>query len=506
MTTATRSSRPRPWRWHFGAVVALAALTTGCTATKQQRQAESAVQSYFAGDYARARADLRPLAQKTDENFVLNNARLGSAALVDYQLDEAEGAFYNAYEVINAGGVNDGGRGLGAVVVQENIKVWKGEPFERAMVNFYLGLVYYMRQDYANARAAFENALFKLRDYGGDKGEKGEQYQQKESNFALAYVMLGKSWQRLGREDLARANFDKAVKLQPDLAGLCDYERNLRSNLLLVVDYGYGPKKRTEFDGSVVGFGPKPWEDGPIAMPNVTIDGRRYDLQGANIPPIDLLAIAQDRKWQSIDTIRTIKSVVGEGLMAAGAVEGIRGAYGSGSAQRRDLIAAAALAGAGLLLKASSNPDLRQWETLPRTTFVIPLTVPPGTHEVRVDFPSGHNQTWRNLPVPAEGEATYYFRMQRWISGPFEWTGGGTPGLATASPAPTGTPAPTETRTQVQTRNSASTPAPTPAPSPSPSPAPASPVPSPVRSQQPPAGSQIISRPPAAGPVQTARP
>ena len=46
-----------------------------------------------------------------------------------------------------------------AAVLAEKLKVWKGEPFERAMVNFYLGLIYYIQQDYGNARAAFENAL-----------------------------------------------------------------------------------------------------------------------------------------------------------------------------------------------------------------------------------------------------------------------------------------------------------------------------------------------------------
>ena len=68
--------------------------------------------------------------------------------------------------MINSVGVNDGGRTLGAVLVDEKIHIWKGEPFERAMANFYLGLIYYMRGDYDNARGAFENALFKLRDYG----------------------------------------------------------------------------------------------------------------------------------------------------------------------------------------------------------------------------------------------------------------------------------------------------------------------------------------------------
>src|SRR6185436_12119761 len=93
----------------------------------------------------------------------------GSAALADYNLREAEAAFLRAYEVINSVGVNNGGRTLGAVLVDEKIKVWRGEPFDRAMLNFYLGLVYYMQHDYDNARGAFENALFKLRDYGETK-------------------------------------------------------------------------------------------------------------------------------------------------------------------------------------------------------------------------------------------------------------------------------------------------------------------------------------------------
>ena len=39
-----------------------------------------------------------------------------------------------------------------------------------------------------------------------------------------------------------------------------------------------------------------------------------------------------------------------------------------------------------------------------------------------VSFPGGDlRQTWRNLVVPEKGEQTYYFRMQRWNEGPFEW-------------------------------------------------------------------------------------
>src|SRR4051812_41633458 len=237
--------------------------STGCGPTKAQRQAERAVTLYFSGDTQQAAELLRPLAQQTNEDFVLNNVRLGSVAMVNYDLDEAEGAFLRAYEVINSVDVNKGGRSLGAVLVSENIKVWKGEPFERAMANFYLGLVYYMRQDYGNARGAFENALFKLRDYTEAKDKKAN-YDEQESNFALAMVMLAKSWQHLGRDDLANANFDRVRQLRPELAALGDYGRNERSNLLLEVDFGQGPEKVTNDDGAIVGFSPAPRQVGPI--------------------------------------------------------------------------------------------------------------------------------------------------------------------------------------------------------------------------------------------------
>jgi tetratricopeptide (TPR) repeat protein len=220
-----------------GVLLALMVLIGGCATNKVQEKADKAVSDYFAGNYLRAQDRLREAASKPDENFVLNNVRLGSAALVDYDLDQAEDAFLRAYEVINSVGVNDGGRSLGAAIVDEKLKIWKGEPYERAMANFYLGLVYYMRHDYGNARGAFENALFKLRDYA-DKDDVRDDYREQESNFVIGLMMLGKAYQRLGRDDLAEANFARVRELRPELAPLVDPERNATSNLLLDMDRG----------------------------------------------------------------------------------------------------------------------------------------------------------------------------------------------------------------------------------------------------------------------------
>lgn len=394
----------------------LAMLAAGCV-SPQEQAARQAVAGYLVGDYAAAQKLLQPLAKNTDENFVLNNLRLGSTDLVQYDLLDAEAAFLRAYEVINSMGVNNGGRSLGAVLVDEKIKIWKGEPFERAMANFYLGLVYYMEGDYNNARAAFQNALFKLRDYTPDDQSKdvsADKYRQVESNFVLAQYMLARCYQRLGRDDLAHANFQRVTELRPNLSGLANEELNRRSNLLLVIDYGQGPHKETNMDGAVVGFAPKPWQVGPVPHPSVVIDGTMADTSRLAYPLVDLVSLAQDRRWQSIDTIRAVKSVLGTGMLAAGA-------YELTGRSRSDTEVGLALVAAGLVMKATSQSDVRIWEMLPRSTFAIPLAVPPGTHEVTVEFPGGVRQTWRGLVVPAAGEVTYYFRMHRYGNDQFTW-------------------------------------------------------------------------------------
>lgn len=388
-------------------------MLAGCNATGRDAAVSRALNDYHIGRYDLAIQTLEPYARKTDRNYVLNNVRLGSAALADYDLERAESAFYAAYEVINSVGVNNAGRSVAAITVAEQLKVWKGEPFERAMVNFYLGLVYYMQQDYENARAAFENAVFKLRDYGEGK-VKEDQYQEVESDFTIAYIMLGRCWQKLGREDKANAMFDRVAQLREDLHPLVEDQRHANANVLLVVEYGHGPEKVTYGDDSIAVLRPKPEEVGPIPRPRVRIDGKGIDLRGLDRAPIDLLELAQQRHWQTFDTLRLAKAAAGYGLMGVGAYQALK--------DKPDYGSAAAFIAAGALLKASSQADLRHWEMLPRSVFILPLRLPPGKHDITVNVgSSGLSQTWRDLVAPEQGEATYYIRLTPMNPGPFTW-------------------------------------------------------------------------------------
>ena len=390
-------------------------LSVGCVDQKLNN-AQLAVSAYHAADYAEARDLLRPLAKETDENFVLNNCRLGSTTLAMYDMRGSEAAFLKAYEVLNSYNVNDAGRTLGTVLVYQGIRIWQGEPFERAMANYYLGLTYYMRQDYNNARGAFENALFKLRDYGvGNPDGNGpaadaSHFQEVDSTFVLARYLLARCYQRLGQDDLAAANFARVTQIRPDLGPLADPKRNAAANVLVVIDFGEGPRKATDPNGYVTGFVPAPQQVGPVPLPQLFVDGRYADAGGGNAPLVDLLALAQDARWQTIDTIRTVKSALGTGLIAGGAVTGLTARNGTQGYVGLGLLAA------GLVLKATSQADLRVWDTLPRSTFAVALAVPPGRHDLLVTFPTsgGQRQLWRGIVVPQAGEATYYVRMQRY--------------------------------------------------------------------------------------------
>jgi tetratricopeptide (TPR) repeat protein len=246
-----RGKRLRAW----AAALASVALMAGCQTPKEEKQANQAVRDYFNGDFRRAVDTLEPLSQKADENYVLNNLRLGSAAS-RATTSTARKPPFAGVEVINAGGVNSGGRAGGGGVDQREAENLERRAVRARHEQLYLGLVYYMRNDYNNARGAFENALFKLREYADDKDAE-KNYREQESTFVLAHLMLGRCWQHLGRDDLAGEAF-ATQSMQPRLAALADAQRWKRSNVLLVVDFGYAPRKVTDYDGAIVGFSPPP--------------------------------------------------------------------------------------------------------------------------------------------------------------------------------------------------------------------------------------------------------
>jgi hypothetical protein len=277
-------------------------------------------------------------------------------------------------------------------------------------------MLYYAQNDYNNARGAFENALFKLRDY---KSEDDKNYDEQESDFVVALLMLGRTWTMLGRTDEASRYFDRAVALRPNVGPLAGQLAEKSNNVLLYVEYGFGPRKVEDgMDGNALAFYPHPRQAGSIPMPRVTVNGREVSTRSINEPLYDTLVMALDRRWQKIDTIRKTKSYLGTGLLVGGAGATI---YGADQRDQGMALAGVGMMVAGALLKASSSADTRTWEMSPRTSFLIPLRLPPGEHDISIAFPTGVYQTWRGMEVRNDKETTYLFRMLRDTSGEYDF-------------------------------------------------------------------------------------
>jgi len=92
-----------------------------------------------------------------------------------------------------------------AAVSREDLKPFKGEPFERAMLCYYLGFVHYVRGDFNNARVFFAQAI----EADNTTAENMAEYR---NDLRLAHYWIGRSFMRLGKMDNARLAFSNATR------------------------------------------------------------------------------------------------------------------------------------------------------------------------------------------------------------------------------------------------------------------------------------------------------
>lgn len=140
---------PRSARLHSAArsfvLLPLLLLLTGCQNAPRNY---SAIHSYYDYNFTGAREALRKDAtQRRDEQVLLNNVRLGMAALADGDTTEAEQSLGKAFELLSTAGLNKD-RTIAAVLDHEGVRIWKGEPFEQALTYHYVAALYAIMGDW----------------------------------------------------------------------------------------------------------------------------------------------------------------------------------------------------------------------------------------------------------------------------------------------------------------------------------------------------------------------
>ena len=368
---------------------------TGCV----NRAYINATRAFYSHNYQQAAQSFEEQAAKHDKNFALYSASLGSAALQQQQYDQAERAFLSAVDVMTS--TDSGGRGTLSLISAESIKIYKGEPFEKAMAYFYLGIIYYNRQDFENARASFRKAL--LMDKQSEEGFR--------EDLRLVFFMLGKTFLKLGDNENAKVAFEKArqrgaASPYPSI-DFYNLEKMKRANVTILVELGSAPVKFRRGPGEALDDFRR--ARFPERGTTLFLDDQRL---GSTVLGLDLAYEARHRGSSGKDTVQASKGVARDAALVTAAV-----AAHSAKGKNKKTGTAVALGALGFALLNRSEADIRQWDLLPGEVHVFSGLVPPGEKTLTIEFYStygqpmpAYRQVWQNFRVDEQVERVYLFR------------------------------------------------------------------------------------------------
>lgn len=265
-------------------------------------------------------------------------------------------------------------------------KTFIGEPYERVMACYYRGILYWMDGEPDNARACFRSAQL----HDGDAENK---------QYAADYVLLdyldGLATTRLrgdGSPAFARAKSHTAQGPLPAYDQI--------GNVLVFLEFGDGPRKTSGGEhGELLRFRTPP---STIQAASVKIG-----IQSLAAKPLDDLHYqATTRGGRVVDHILAGKAQFKSGADSVGDAALISGAV---LATQRKQRSNADEIGAGLLLfglaskiiAGATTPaaDTRAWDNLPQYLGFTATSLPPGKHELTVDFQNGAGNVQRSKKV-----------------------------------------------------------------------------------------------------------
>jgi hypothetical protein len=392
----------------FSAVLRRVALVLPCFAAAcAVGQPEIPLRRFTAGDVEAVRAFAATEVESGDEeNVALVLAVQAQCELMLGDLAGARSHFERAGQIM-ADWSASSGEVYGAILGSESSKLWKGDPYEKAMCAFYLAYCYQQRGEPDNARAACKRGLL------ADAEVADEKFQV--DNALLAW-MAGRLSVLAGTGD-ADDFFREAVTshdfaLQHGAVG----EGSPRvltepraGNVVLFLECGMGPEKYADgIQNELAKFRPRPH---PAAGARVSAGGQAL---GKATVLLDVDYQARTMGGTAMEGIRQGKAVFKTAALIGGGVLLDQARRDRGDSQRTQAIVGGALLVAGLL--TSTSADVRHWPTLPATVQVLTASLPPGEHVLDVEFldaagrplPSLRQQ--RHVVVPSQGETWQLFR------------------------------------------------------------------------------------------------
>ncbi|MDP8290428.1 MAG: hypothetical protein P9M02_05650 [Candidatus Susulua stagnicola] len=168
------------------------------------RNALSAEEKFYKGDFEGAALFFETLDRKKNRNCALFNNQLGSIYMAKGDCEKALDSFLKAYYLMNdISAFENLESGAVSLFGSEARKAYKGDPYEKVFNSLYVGLLLANKGDFDNASAAFKNGIL------CDSDVKDELYG---SDVSALYLFAARLALKQNNSSLSKDYFNKATK------------------------------------------------------------------------------------------------------------------------------------------------------------------------------------------------------------------------------------------------------------------------------------------------------
>lgn len=363
-----------------------------------------------AGRAAEAAEKLKEKAFTDGDDQVVYLFEYGTAQQIAGNYEESTKAFLKAEDLTDFKDYVSLSRNAGALLLSDTMIQYKGDDYEKVLINGMLAINFLMAGKYEDAQVETRKLNDKLYKY---RFEGKRNYQQNPFAFYLSALI----WEADRNWDSAYIDFKKAYELNPSMEYL--KEDLIRAAIAARREEDLGRWRKTfpgvkpadlKNNGEVVVVYQQGW--GPMKQPNpqfaripklfptysrtvrakVEVEGREdlTELTQTAVNVTDVAIKQLDEQYAGIIAGRVAglatKAVVADQLK-----------------QKNPLLGQIAWIGMNL----ADQADLRQWLSLPASFQVAKLRLKPGDYKLRIvgldgsDFPTGEQTEWIPVKVQA---------------------------------------------------------------------------------------------------------
>ena len=274
---------------------------------------------------------------------------------------------------------------------EEGIKSFKGEPYERSMLFYYLGLLFLQEKDYGNAQASFAQSI--LQDAFAEE-------EQHRADFATAYFLQALAQNYLGSNQLAQANLKKFKELKKNFLK-DDFKF---ANSIFAIETGTAPRKITVGKrGEYLSY--KKGIDRVYFLKMRILNSELNNEEVTAFPLEDIHWQAMSRGGRPIDAIAKNKVIFKDTTKIVSDVSLEIAKEISIYSNNDDALAALLIIGIGAAILSESTKtkaDTRYWSNLPSSIYLSNLKLEEGEYLVEIDFYNKDHHQFHSLKKTIE--------------------------------------------------------------------------------------------------------